>query len=130
MHLVSIICPIYNEKYFIINCLESIISQDYPKSKLEVWFIDGMSNDGTRFMVQQYIEKYSYIKLLDNPNKIVPYALNIGIKASKGEVIIRLDGHCTYPSNYVSLLVKHLYKLNADNVGGVWKILPARNSSI
>jgi len=130
MHLVSIICPIYNEKSFIVNCLESIISQDYPKNKLEVWFIDGMSNDGTRLMVQQYIEKYSYIKLLDNQKKIVPYALNIGIKASTGDVIIRLDGHCIYPSNYVSTLVKYLFELNADNVGGVWKIQPARNNSI
>jgi len=130
MHMVSIVCPIYNEKSFIVKCLESIISQDYPINKLEVWFVDGMSNDETRLIVQQYIVKYGYIKLLDNPKKIVPYALNIGIKASNGDVIIRLDGHCIYPSNYVSTLVKYLFELNADNVGCGLKTIPAKDGSI
>jgi len=60
----------------------------------------------------------------------VPHALNIGIKESRGEVIIRIDGHCEYPSNYVSTLVHYLFELNADNVGAVWNTLPAKDNSI
>jgi glycosyltransferase involved in cell wall biosynthesis len=127
MPFVSIICPVCNESKFIDGCINSIINQDYPKDQLEVLFVDGDSNDDTKEKVQFYAEKYSYIHLLDNPRRIVPTALNLGINASKGDVIIRLDGHCIYPINYVSLLVKYLF---ADNVGGVWNTLPAKDNSV
>jgi len=130
MQFVSIICPILNEEKFIDKCVESIIAQYYPKDSLEVFFVDGMSTDKTREIVQNYSKKYSYIKLLDNNDKVVPHALNLGIKASNGEVIIRIDGHCVYPTDYISTLVMYLFELNADNVGAVWNTLPAKNNSI
>jgi glycosyltransferase involved in cell wall biosynthesis len=43
--------------------------------------------------------------------------MNIGIKASRGDIIVRLDAHATYASNYISVLVNKLIELNADNVG-------------
>ena len=127
--IVSIICPILNEEKYIENCIQSIIAQDYPKAGVEVLFVDGMSTDNSRNLVKLYAQHYNYIKLLDNPFKVVPHALNIGIKASKGNIIIRIDGHCKYPENYVSILVKNLYELDADNVGAVWNTLPANNTS-
>lgn len=130
MPFVSIICPVCNESKFIDGCIRSIINQDYPKDQMEVFFIDGNSNDNTKDIIQTYSDKYSYIHLLNNPKRIVPVALNLGIKASKGDVIIRLDGHCLYPSDYISILVKYLFELNADNVGGVWNTLPAKNNSV
>ncbi len=122
---VSVVLPIYNEERFIEKCIQSILAQDYPKERLQLIFVDGMSQDRTRDIVHEYSKKYPFIQLIDNPKRVVPYALNKGIKASKGEVIIRLDGHCDYPSNYISVLVKYLYELGADNVGGVWRTLPA-----
>jgi glycosyltransferase involved in cell wall biosynthesis len=129
MHFVSIICPVFNEEKFIDKCVESIIQQDYPKEFMEVFFVDGMSIDSTRSKIEKYSQKYSYLKLLENKNKIVPCALNIGIENAKGDVIIRIDGHCVYPLNYISVLVTNLFELNADNVGGVWNTLPANNTT-
>lgn len=118
--LVSVICPIYNEEKYISKCIDSIIDQDYPKEDLEILFVDGMSTDKTRVIVAGYQEKYPFIHLLDNPNKIVPFAMNIGIKAAKGEIIIRLDGHALYPQNYFSKIVEwHQTLPDAWNVGGV-----------
>ncbi len=118
--MISIICPIYNEEKYIKGCIESILSQDYPKDKMELLFVDGMSIDSTREIVRSYSEKYPFIHLLDNPKKIVPYAMNIGIRAAKGDIIIRLDGHALYPSNYFSDLVRwHELLPDAWNVGGV-----------
>ena len=118
--MITVICPIYNEEKYIARCVESIIAQDYPKDDLEVLFIDGMSTDRTREIVAEYQVSYPFIRLLDNPKKIVPCAMNIGIKAAKGEIIIRLDGHALYPSNYFSQLVEWHKKLpDAWNVGGV-----------
>lgn len=126
---VSVILPIYMEEKYIDKCIHSILDQDYPKDKLELIFVDGMSPDRTREIINSYSQKYPFIHLLDNPQKVVPYALNKGIKYSKGDVIVRLDGHCSYPTNYLSLLVGYLYELNADNVGGVWRTLPARDTT-
>jgi len=110
-----------------VKCVDSILQQDYPRDSVEVFFVDGQSTDNTRVLLAPYLEQYTFIHLLDNPEKVVPYALNYGIKASKGDVIIRLDGHCVYPDNYVSVLVHHLFELSADNVGALWNTLPANN---
>ncbi len=123
--MISIICPIYNEEKYIAECQESIIRQDYPHDQMEVLMVDGMSTDRTREIVQQYTEKYPYI-LWNNPKKIVPVGLNIAIRVAKGDVIIRMDAHAKYPDNYFSVLEKKLYELNADNVGGRCRTLPAK----
>ena len=115
--MLSVICPIYNEAKYIDVCIQSILLQDYPKEHLEVLFVDGMSQDGTRDIVGNYSKQYPFIHLLDNEKRIVPIAMNIGIKASKGDVIMRLDAHAQYPTNYFSILVKALKSLDADNVG-------------
>lgn len=127
--MLSVICPVFNEEKYITGCVESIIAQDYPKDDLEVLFVDGMSTDKTRDIIGTYARQYPFIRLLDNPKRIVPYAMNEGIKASQGEVIIRLDGHVEYPTNYFSALVSHLKELDADNVGAVCETLPCGNSA-
>ena len=130
VHKVSIICPVYNEERFMDRCIRSILEQDYPKDSLEVLFVDGRSTDRTREIIEKYMREHSYIRLLDNERQVVPYALNKGVEESTGEVVMRIDGHCTYPTNYVSELVRYLYELDADNVGGVWNTQPARDTAI
>lgn len=127
--MLSVICPIYNEERYIAKCIDSLLLQDYPKDDWEILLVDGMSTDRTREIIESYAEKYPFIKLLDNPQKIVSYAMNAGIKASSGEVIIRLDGHVEYPINYFSSLVKHLKELDADNVGALCETLPCGPSA-
>lgn len=117
--MLSVVCPIYNEEKYIAKCIDSILAQDYPKDDLEVIFVDGMSTDRTREIVAEYTAKYPFIRLIDNPERIVPPAMNKGILASKGDVIMRLDAHSTYASNYFSVLVKALDDYGADNVGAV-----------
>ena len=128
--MLSVICPIYNEESRIEECILSILAQDYPKEDLEVLFVDGQSSDRTREIIANYMLNYSFIKLLDNPKRIAPAALNIGIRASSGDIIMRLDAHAKYPENYFSLLVNRLKESGADNVGGVCRTLPARDTSV
>lgn len=126
--MITVVCPIYNEEKYISDCIESILSQDYPKDSLEILFVDGMSNDKTRDIVEGYIREYPFIHLIDNPDRIVPYAMNRGIEVANGDIIIRLDAHAIYPKNYFSYLVENLNKLGADNVGAVCRTLPANDS--
>jgi len=127
---VSVIVPCRNEGRFISECLGSIINNDYPKEKLEVLVVDGMSEDKTREIVEKYRRQYPFLNLIDNPRKITPSAMNIGIKNSKGEIIIKMDAHCLYEKNYISKCVKHLKESGADNVGGVLKTLPAKDTLV
>ena len=126
----SVIIPCRNEEKFIGKCLDSIISQDYPREDLEVLVIDGISEDKTRKIIKDFSLKYSFIKLLDNPNKFTPFALNIGVKAARGEIIIRMDAHAGYEKDYISKCVKHLEEHSADNIGGVIKTLPKENTLV
>ncbi|MFH1462558.1 MAG: glycosyltransferase family 2 protein [bacterium] len=125
---VSIIIPCRNEERFIGKCLESIAEQDYPKDNLEVLVIDGKSEDKTREIVKDFSLKYPYIKLLDNPQKFTPFALNIGIREARGDVIVRIDAHAGYEKDYVSKCLWHLKESGADNVGGIIKTLPSINT--
>lgn len=112
--------PVYNEEKYIENCIESLLLQDYPKNLMEWIFVDGMSSDKTRQLIEKYIKEYpQMIKLLSNPNKTVPYAMNIGIREAKGQFIIRLDAHADYSTDYISKCVYYLETTDADNVGGV-----------
>ena len=127
---VSIIIPCRNEAKFIGKALDSIIANDYPKDRLEVLVVDGMSEDDTKEVIERYTKQYSFIRLFNNSEKITPAALNIGIKHAKGEIIIRMDAHATYEKDYISKCVKYLGEYGADNVGGIMKTIPRNNTFI
>ena len=106
---ISVIIPVYNEEKYIDGCIASMLEQDYPKESMEWFFVDGMSQDATRQILAQYQSRYpALIHVLENPNKTVPYAMNAGIHASKGEYIIRLDAHAEYAQDYFSKCVELL----------------------
>jgi glycosyltransferase involved in cell wall biosynthesis len=128
--MISVICPIYNEESRIEACIQSIIAQDFPHEEMEVLFVDGMSTDRTREIVGSYSQQYPFIRLLDNPMHTAPVALNRGIRAAKGDIIVRLDAHSKYPSDYFSVLVSKLQSSDADNVGGVCNTLPSKDTSV
>ncbi|MGO4694198.1 glycosyltransferase family 2 protein [Paenibacillus sp. 2TAB26] len=117
---VSIIIPVYNEEKYMEYCIESLLKQNYPKEKMEWIFIDGCSSDRTEKIIKKYADKFpDLIKLYNNTQKTVPYAMNIGIKVASGKYIIRLDAHSEYQDDYVSKCVYYLDTTDADNVGGV-----------
>lgn len=123
--MVSVIVPCRNEQKFIAVCLDSIIANDYPKEKLEILVVDGMSTDKTGEIIKNYGEKYSILRILDNPKVIVPAAMNKGIENARGEIIIKMDAHSIYEKDYISKCVSHLMESGADNVGGVLKPIPS-----
>jgi glycosyltransferase involved in cell wall biosynthesis len=127
--LVSIIIPTRNEEKFIGNVLDNILLQDYPLNRIEIIVVDGQSDDNTRNIVSEYSSKHNFITLINNDNKIVSHGLNLGIKHSRGEVIVRMDAHALYPEKYLSTLIKYLFYLNADNVGTVIETISSSNSA-
>jgi succinoglycan biosynthesis protein ExoA len=130
MDFVSIIVPCYNEQSTIRLLLESIGSQTYPHAQMEVILADGMSTDQTRSEIGAFSlsQPDLKIKVVENPDRIIPAGLNCAIRAAQGEWIIRLDGHSMPYPDYVERIIEDLKSGVGDNVGGVWEIRPGINS--
>jgi glycosyltransferase involved in cell wall biosynthesis len=130
MPFVSIVIPCRNEEKFIQKCLESLVGQDYPKDRLEILVVDGSSEDKTREIAGRLTEKYPFIKVLNNPKKNTPSGLNIGIKASQGDVVSRMDAHAEYEKEYISKCVKYLNEYGVDNIGGVMITMSRQDTAL
>lgn len=122
--LISVVIPCRNERQYISQCLDSILASDYPANKLEVLVIDGMSDDGTREVLDDYNRRFPCIHRLDNPKGITPVAFNLGVKASHGSPILIMSAHAMYAPDAMRKLVTYAVQYGAANVGGIWKIIP------
>ncbi|PZC52374.1 glycosyl transferase family 2 [Mesotoga sp. TolDC] len=127
---VSIIIPARNEEKFIKRCVESFLKCDYPGELIEVIVVDGMSEDRTREIVTEISRRDDRVLLIDNERKITPVAMNLGVKASKGEYVFFSGAHSEMPSDYISKCIKHAIETGADNVGGVMKTEPRVKSAV
>lgn len=116
--LVSVIMPVRNEAAYIERSLGAVLAQDYPADRLEIVVVDGMSTDGTRDYIAATQASHPNLRLLDNPRGIVPPGLNIGIHHSRGDIIVRVDGHCEIAPDYVRRCVEHLLADEVQAVGG------------
>lgn len=120
---VSVLMPVRNEAAFIERSVGAVLAQDYPRERLEVIIADGLSDDGTRNVIEALMLRNPNVKLIDNPGKIVSTGLNAALRAAKGEIVIRVDGHCEVASDYVRCCVSHLSQADIDVVGGPVKTL-------
>jgi glycosyltransferase involved in cell wall biosynthesis len=118
--LVSVILPCRNEEPYIADCVQSILRQEAVPAGLEVIVADGMSDDGTREIVHELATRDRRLRIVDNPARIVSAGLNAAIRLAKGEIIIRMDAHTTYASDYIRSCVEVLRSTAAQNVGGPW----------
>jgi succinoglycan biosynthesis protein ExoA len=116
--LASVIMPVRNEEACLAESLEAVLGQDYPADRMEVIVVDGMSSDGTRGIVRSFQRQHRNLRLISNPRKTVPAAMNAAMAAAVGEVIVRVDGHCRIARDYVRRCVEHLQSDAADGVGG------------
>lgn len=116
--IVSIILPVQNESSYLARCLRAVLSQDYPLEKLEVIIADGMSTDATREIIHSLQSKHTNLRLIDNPRKAVPNALNLAFTESRGEIVVRVDGHCEIEKDYISRCVEFIQQNEVDGVGG------------
>ncbi len=128
--LVSVVIPCRNEVEFVAAFLDSVLANDYPEDRLEIIVVDGMSDDGTREIVRTYEAGSAHLRMIDNPRRTKPAALNMGIRESLGDIVIRLDVHAEYHHDYISKCVRGLLEHPAaDNVGGIRRS-KARNNTL
>lgn len=115
---VSVVMPVRDEAGFIERSLGAVLAQDYPAGRMEVIVADGMSRDSTRDLVRAAADRDPRVRLVDNPGRIAPTGLNAALAQARGQVLVRVDGHCEIAPDYVSRCVAHLSGGEADGVGG------------
>ena len=118
MTFVSVILPILNEEAYLREAVSSILSQDYH-GPFEVVLAVGPSKDRTREIADQLHREDARVIVVDNPSGRTAAGLNAALAASRGSVIVRVDGHSELPRNYISLAVELLDSTGAVNVGGL-----------
>lgn len=127
---VSVVVPCRNEAAHIGPMLDSLFANAYPPGRLEVLIVDGMSDDGTRTVLAQYAARHPLIQILENPARTTPHALNLAIARARGDIIMRMDAHATYPPHYVAALVAAMDQTGADAVGAAWRAQPGGRSIV
>ena len=129
---VSVIVPCYNEQSTIRLLLDALHQQTYPRAQIEVIISDGMSQDHTREAVAAFQKDFPdlEVRLVDNPLRNIPSGVNRGIEASRGELIVRFDGHAKPYPDYVENCVRAHGEGRGANVGGVWEIRPGADTWI
>jgi succinoglycan biosynthesis protein ExoA len=132
MPFVSVIVPCYNEQATIGLLLDAICRQTYSLADLEVIIADGMSTDNTRESIAAFQSQHPEVRLrvIDNPKRAIPSALNRAIEAAQGEFIVRLDAHSIPAPDYIERCITSLQAGYGDNVGGIWCIQPGASGWI
>jgi len=132
MKTVTVIIPCRNEGKTISRVLRAIKEQDYPLEVLDVVIADGFSEDNTRESIERFHAENPdlFVQVVDNVKREIPTGLNLAIRAAKGEIIVRMDGHSLPQPDYVSRCVANLDAHKGDNVGGRWIIIPGEDTWI
>ena len=128
----SIVIPCYNEASTVAGLLAAVRDQTVPVQSMEVLLADGGSTDGTREIALEFARQHPEIRLkvLDNPARIIPAALNVAISVASGDIVIRLDAHSIPLNDYVERCLETLERTKAANVGGAWEIRSPKDSWI
>ena len=127
MKTISVLIPCRNEEKFIGNVLDNVIRQTFFSRVVDIYCLDGLSDDNTQKIIAEYSDKYQQIHLELNPERIVPFALNKGIKKSKGEIIIRLDAHTEYANDYFEKIIETFETIETDIAGGPMRAIGKTN---
>jgi glycosyltransferase involved in cell wall biosynthesis len=114
---VSVIVPVYNEAAVIRSSADAMRAQRFD-GDFELLFVDGRSDDGTRAILEELAGEDERVRVLDNPARLIPNALNVGLRAARGEYVARMDAHTYYPADYLARGVRRLEQGGVDWVAG------------
>ena len=87
--LVSVVLPVFNVERYVVECLDSIVAQDYPN--LEIIAVDDGSDDGSLKVLEQYAFSHRGMTVIHQENSGAGVARNKGVAAAKGKYVLFVD---------------------------------------
>ena len=130
--LVSVVIPCRNERNTIERILENLRAQTY-QGDVEVVIADGMSTDGTSDYIAHLVNTHGYsynVSVVQNESMSIPSGLNAAVRASHGEIVVRIDCHSQISDDYIERIVTALHVPGFDLVGPSIRIIPGGASPI
>lgn len=115
---VSVIMPARDEEQHLAAAVARVLDQDYP-GELEVVVAVGPSSDRTEAVARSLASADTRVRLVDNPDGRTPHGLNAALKASRYDIVVRVDGHGLLSDRYIARAVEVLEETGAANVGGI-----------
>lgn len=112
---VSVIVPTYNRKAWLKECLDSLLTQTYPKHKYEILIVDDGSSDGTK----ELFSNYTSITILSQKNQGPAAARNLGLSAAQGELIAFTDDDCIPSKDWIEQGITALHQKKLDGIEGL-----------
>ncbi len=112
--LVSIVIPVYNSEKYVGVCLDSLIRQTY--AKLEIICVDDGSNDSSREIICEYMERDKRVQLITQRHKNAGRARNNGLEMAQGEFIAFLDSDDFFEPALVEKMVEKITATQSDCV--------------
>jgi succinoglycan biosynthesis protein ExoA len=114
---ISVLTPVLNEEEHILRAADSMLDQRFPGT-VEFVFVDGGSDDGTLELLRELQREDPRVRILENPERSTPAALNIGLGAARGRYVARTDAHTLYPDDYLARGVERLRRGDVAHVSG------------
>jgi len=114
---VSVLIPVLNEEAHLRSAAEAMLAQQFP-GRAEFLFIDGGSDDASVAILHELAAADDRVRVLANPARRTPHALNIGLRAARGTFVARMDAHTLYPPRYLASGVQRLRRGDCEWVSG------------
>ncbi len=117
--MVSIIIPTCDRKDSLKGALDSIAGSNYPRDRYEVLVVDDGSVDGTDRLVRELQARLPMaLRYFRQEKKGLSAAKNVGIRESKGEVLVFTDDDCLLEEEWLALIVQPFESPEIGVVGG------------
>jgi glycosyltransferase involved in cell wall biosynthesis len=126
--LVSVIMPVRNEAPVIRAAVASILAQELRGFEIEVLAVEGRSEDASRELLDELARDEPRLRVLDNPHKLTPHALNIGLQEADGDFVCICGSHTLYDRDYIAVCLEELQAHGAVGASGRVRVEPANDS--
>ena len=123
----SIIIPVYNEEKVVAESVSSLLALDY--SNYEIIIVNDGSTDKTKNVAEKLVgyQKGLHndikVSLINRPNGGKSQALNAGIRYSKAEFVLCMDGDSQLSPDSIKVAVRHFTNPEIGAVAGNVKVL-------
>lgn len=115
--MISVIIPTYNSEKTIEKCIRALLNQSYPKNEYEIIVVDDGSTDRTA----DVIPKFKRVKLIEQKHRGPAVARNLGVKNSKGQIILFTDADCIPDKKWIKNMVEPFDDKEVIGVSGTYK---------
>ena len=117
MIVASVLVPVRDEAAHLPDTIAAMVAQRFDEP-VEFLFVEGRSGDGTRALLDELTLQDPRMRVLDNPGRTVPCALNVGLRHARGRFVVRFDAHTRYPPDYLSVGIARLRRGDVEWVSG------------